>query len=158
MTPQGENGFCIHIVQCGSLISLVQTAAESPSNYDYLLRSRCSGAGANVIACCPSTELQPIIDHIGDELLPSREICGQELSKSIYGGQITRIDEFPWTAQLWYINCKWILVICDVDEHPWIIIIESFSLESTDDCLRWNSYQCRSCGNGGTLCQFIDIR
>jgi len=104
VTPKGVNGYCVHLLQCASLVALVQ----NPADHNYLVSSRCSGSGENVTACCPATELKADVNHIGfrDSLLPSREICGQQSAKRIFNGLITRIDEFPWTAQLWYVNSK----------------------------------------------------
>jgi len=107
VTPQGVNGFCVDILQCSSLVYLVQNSVGNVNNRNYLISSRCSGAGANVIACCPATELKVTIDRIGDSLLPSREVCGQQSAKRILNGMITKTDEFPWTVQLWYANLAW---------------------------------------------------
>lgn len=93
----------MNLIQCQSLLILAQ---DSEKNSEYLLESWCSGSGQKSVVCCPTTELRSDIDNIADTLLPSREICGQQMSKKILNGMVTTIEEFPWTVQLWYSKCR----------------------------------------------------
>lgn len=110
----------MELLQCNSLLTLLQTARENPYNREYLRNSRCGGNIGSVRACCPKSELLGSAANTGyvgntadtgytgnkENLLPGREICGQQSQSNIFGGEITNTDEFPWAVQLWYINSK----------------------------------------------------
>lgn len=91
-------------MQCNSLVSLLQNVKNNQFNVDYLRRSRCGGSGTNIQACCSNIEMRGHLDSKAAQLLPSRNICGQQSVKRILGGNVTKTDEFPWTVQLWYKN------------------------------------------------------
>lgn len=102
------------LLQCGSLVALLPTARENAYNRDYLRSSRCGGNFGGVRACCPIYELQGTgtsgtgTSGTGnkEDLLPGRNVCGQQSHSNIIGGEVTNINEFPWTVQMWYNNSK----------------------------------------------------
>lgn len=115
-TPRRVSGLCTELFQCQSLFAILQSARHNPAHRELLRASHCGGSGQNVYVCCPdvspetnvySNTAPPLIDPAeGRKLLPDRSVCGQQSAKRIVGGVPTKIDEFPWTVQLWYTNCK----------------------------------------------------
>lgn len=113
-TPTQQPGSCVELLQCTSLVRLLQTVRDNPGDREYLRQSQCGGTIRSVHACCPTTELTTITGNKMD-LLPDREICGQQGSHTnIFGGTVTDVDEFPWSVQLWYQNCECIWLVCAV--------------------------------------------
>lgn len=102
MTPNGANGFCVSLLRCKSLVYLLRKADEIPYNADYLKWSKCGGSGINVTACCPVEDLIADLDRKATTLLPPRDFCGKHLAESNPDDKITKLNEFPWVAQIWY--------------------------------------------------------
>lgn len=100
-TPSGEMGFCVPLLQCKSLVDLLNKALEM-ANTDYLRRSKCDGSGLNVTACCPVEDLREDLDRRAKRLLPSRAECGKHLVKGVPDDKITQLKEFPWTVEHYY--------------------------------------------------------
>lgn len=98
-TPNGETGTCKPLVQCQTLRETLIYASTDITQLNLLRASYCGGRHF----CCPKRPKQP---KNGIELLPSRDICGQQGSNNLIvgNGKRTRLNEFPWIAQLWYIN------------------------------------------------------
>ncbi|CAD6997589.1 unnamed protein product [Ceratitis capitata] len=93
-TPDGREGKCISIRECGSLLPLIKDNL-STNEQNFITRSVCGQNGYRV--CCPD----PAPSNRGD--LPSPSKCGKiRLTERIFGGTATDIDEFPWTVLLIY--------------------------------------------------------
>ncbi|XP_036229846.1 serine protease easter isoform X2 [Bactrocera oleae] len=93
-TPNGKNGHCKSIFECGSLLPLVKDNLSARER-NFLAKSVCGQGNRQV--CCPD----PPTNTRGD--LPLPPSCGNiPLKERIFGGSATDIDEFPWTALLIY--------------------------------------------------------
>ncbi|XP_067622036.1 serine protease easter-like [Eurosta solidaginis] len=93
-TPDGKQGKCISVQKCDSLLPLIK-ASISPTELNFLRRSKCGNGFAQV--CCPNTSVN------GGGEFPTPPHCGYvSLTKRIFGGTATDIDEFPWTALIKY--------------------------------------------------------
>lgn len=93
------------MLQCKTLVDLLLTVREKPENREYLRQSRCgdiAGGASKVQVCCPIEVLgnDPISQSNG--LLPATSLCGLQNDERLIGGNITRIDEYPWLVQLIY--------------------------------------------------------
>lgn len=53
-TPDGEDGYCVSIKACDSLITLLRTQSGNPRVRNYLQRSTCGFVGATPNVCCSS--------------------------------------------------------------------------------------------------------
>lgn len=42
------------------------------------------------------------VQPVPNELLPEPGVCGIDTSNRIYGGEVTKLDEFPWMALIEY--------------------------------------------------------
>lgn len=103
-TPQGRPGFCVSLLKCKSLLNLLSDVKENPSDREYLRKSRCddSRSSDNVRVCCPKSDLRSDLEYKADNLLPFRDVCGQQSIQSPSTEALTKLNEFPWTVQLWY--------------------------------------------------------
>lgn len=104
-TPKQENGVCVPILRCKSLVELLKKVHQTPDNRDFLRSSRCgdiNGGTTNVHVCCPTSEFgsDPIAQS--DGLLAPLSVCGLQNENRLISGNITAIDEFPWLVQLFY--------------------------------------------------------
>lgn len=88
------------LLQCKSLVELLDKVLEIPANVYYLRRSKCGGSGVIVTACCPVEDLREDLDRKAKRLLPPRSDCGHHSESSIPDDKITKLDEFAWTVQI----------------------------------------------------------
>lgn len=95
MTPNYEDGECIDLINCPSLLKVFRryAATKSESDRRFLQQSQCKTK--QITVCCP-------VDSKVD-LLPSAPKCGLSLTDKIFGGTQTELTEFPWTALLGYV-------------------------------------------------------
>lgn len=110
-TPNSEDGYCVPMLQCKSLVEMLTTVGQNPQNREYLRKSRCdntSAGAATIRVCCPIEVLgNDAISH-SNGALPPLSVCGQQnnVEDRLIGGNVTSIDEFPWVAQLIYKDSK----------------------------------------------------
>uniref|UniRef100_A0A2C9GV93 CLIP domain-containing serine protease n=1 Tax=Anopheles dirus TaxID=7168 RepID=A0A2C9GV93_9DIPT len=108
VTPRGEPGKCILFRECASLVELHSKPILMPSDTEFVMNSRCGQLNRKTLVCCadsgavktpttPSSE-----DPVEKVSLLESPQCGIQLADRIYGGQITGVNEFPWTALLEY--------------------------------------------------------
>lgn len=102
ITPNGERGFCVDLLECKSNVFLLVKTKTNPDNAEYLRRSKCGGNGTNVTACCPLVDLREDLDGKATRLLPSRTVCTLQSAQSVSSDKITKLNEFPWTVQIFY--------------------------------------------------------
>lgn len=87
-TPSKEAGVCLEIVLCKSLLARLQTPAQA--DREYLRGSRCGKKDSTIRVCCPMSEVASQISG-KENLLPSRDVCGQQSKSNIIGGKNTAI-------------------------------------------------------------------
>lgn len=51
--PQGQQGICINIRKCSSLLNLLQSNPQDPQVGNYLRSSVCGYEGTDPLVCCP---------------------------------------------------------------------------------------------------------
>lgn len=73
--------------------------------------STCSVVNREVHVCCPleavNTNGTEVRETFKDLLpIPGDGVCGTGFIEKIYGGNLTKIDEFPWMALLKYSKRK----------------------------------------------------
>ncbi|XP_017081795.1 serine protease 7 [Drosophila eugracilis] len=125
--PNQNQGQCLSIYDCQSLLSLVQQTFVTSEDRNFLRNSQCTnGVGRQPHVCCtndrsygpqdttstapPVTPANP--GQQGQEgqqgqgnLLPSPPKCGpHSFSNKVYNGNDTAIDEFTWMALLEYVD------------------------------------------------------
>ncbi|CAD6995818.1 unnamed protein product [Ceratitis capitata] len=132
-TPLQENGTCVSIMECDSLRRLETKQPRTYMENMYLEKSICANYAERKV-CCPISEARqrttttstqrptpaipitnrPTTAAEPKSTPPTPEGVGQWINdpkcgriapeNRIYGGRITSIDEFPWTARLIYIS------------------------------------------------------
>ncbi|XP_055847604.1 serine protease easter-like isoform X2 [Episyrphus balteatus] len=106
--PNGENGLCIHLEQCTELYQMLPKKPLPQANINFLRSSQCGAVNGKV--CCSDRQMRPspsISDSIKtrmgtDTNLPEPGQCGNVRSNRMYGGSITKLDEYPWMALIEY--------------------------------------------------------
>uniref|UniRef100_A0A182QQ75 CLIP domain-containing serine protease n=1 Tax=Anopheles farauti TaxID=69004 RepID=A0A182QQ75_9DIPT len=96
VTPDGAAGKCILFRECQPLLTIYNKPVNTPEDTKFLTASRCGALDRKTLVCCPG------LADTGKTSLPSPPNCGIQLSDRIFGGQPTKIDEFPWTALIEY--------------------------------------------------------
>ncbi|XP_017479451.1 PREDICTED: serine protease easter-like [Rhagoletis zephyria] len=128
ITPNGRRGSCIILQECKKLYTLLLSQPLHDVNRLYLSQSQCGYLNGRVLICCPeqntNSSIQPpiakksvpssqavkkavLLDKTSTEYpkirkLPRPGQCGQMTSSRIYGGNATKIDEYPWMALIEY--------------------------------------------------------
>lgn len=104
-TPNNQNGLCIPLASCDSLYRLIQKNPLYPEDRNYLRASQCDYVQQPYVVCCPDAYNTPSPPSNGESLsslLPAPGVCGTDNTNRIIGGEITKIDEFPWMALIEY--------------------------------------------------------
>ncbi|CAD7084979.1 unnamed protein product [Hermetia illucens] len=105
-TAKREPGECIRLVECKPMVDLLQKTPLTANDRSYLQQSQCGYRGGDVLICCPfaTAQTRAPVPNSGDgaNLLPAPGTCGAGAADRIYGGNVTKIDEFPWMALLEY--------------------------------------------------------
>ncbi|XP_028895834.2 serine protease easter isoform X1 [Zeugodacus cucurbitae] len=128
ITPNGRPGSCVILQHCKKLYTLLINQPLHDVNRLYLSQSQCGYLNGKVLICCPDQNTTPLIltqvavkpiksgpgfkkavllDKMPMESTKSRKLprpskCGQMTSSRIYGGNTTKIDEYPWMALIEY--------------------------------------------------------
>jgi len=115
ITPNRERALCIILQECKYLFNILLSQPISDVDRLYLSRSQCGYQNGQVLICCsdrhrtaepitptkPQPTSLPIQSH-SNSLIPEPGQCGSVLSNRIYGGNETKIDEYPWMALIEY--------------------------------------------------------
>ncbi|XP_037818581.1 serine protease easter-like [Lucilia sericata] len=110
ITPNRERALCIILEDCKYLYNILVSSPLRDADRLYLSRSQCGYQNGKVLICCPDRYRQvtqqtvpptPPPNYVNN-LLPQPGQCGNVLSNRIYGGNKTKIDEFPWMALIEY--------------------------------------------------------
>ncbi|XP_049534152.1 uncharacterized protein LOC125950324 [Anopheles darlingi] len=96
VNPSGESGSCILFRECQPLVDIFKKPFNTPDDTEFLQASRCGDLQGKPLVCCAGVVVEE------RTTLPEPPNCGTQLSDRIYGGQPTKIDEFPWTALIEY--------------------------------------------------------
>ncbi|XP_053667533.1 CLIP domain-containing serine protease B4-like [Anopheles marshallii] len=96
VNPAGEPGKCIPTRDCEVLLHVVGQAIVSPKEKLFLLNSRCGTHERRPLVCCAGPPPDERLE------LPSPPSCGIQSSSRLIGGQLTQIDDFPWTVLIEY--------------------------------------------------------
>ncbi|XP_052890735.1 CLIP domain-containing serine protease B4-like [Anopheles moucheti] len=88
--PVGEAGKCILFRECQPLVNIYNNPITTQQDTEFLTQSRCGMLQRKTLVCCAGSNQR--------SSLPEPPHCGVQLSDRILGGQLTEIDEFPWTA------------------------------------------------------------
>jgi Regulatory CLIP domain of proteinases len=106
-TPDNKFGSCIPIKQCSSLLKILNSKPISQQNLQLLRKSQCDFTN-NVVQVCCANEKPMTVDQRGqidaNKLLPDYKTCGAVVHDRIYGGEQTKVDEFPWTVLIQYVD------------------------------------------------------
>ncbi|XP_075147894.1 serine protease ea-like [Haematobia irritans] len=110
ITPNRERALCIVLNDCKYLYNVLTAKPLRDADRLYLSRSQCGYQNGKVLICCPDRyrQIQPVTPAptsppaLINNLLPHPGQCGNVLSNRIYGGNKTKIDEFPWMALIEY--------------------------------------------------------
>uniref|UniRef100_A0A336LMT0 CLIP domain-containing serine protease n=1 Tax=Culicoides sonorensis TaxID=179676 RepID=A0A336LMT0_CULSO len=110
-TPRQEVGQCIALNRCQSLFNLLRKRPLTIQDRTYLSQSQCGWSGNYPSVCCPDGVPQqprptarpaPVSPTTSKLPVPGQGQCGLDTSERIYGGEATKIDEYPWLALLQY--------------------------------------------------------
>lgn len=108
ITPNQERALCIHLEQCTYLFNLVKKKPLLNDDKTFLQRSQCGSNNGKVLICCPERQIgaglpeAPTTQTRVGVNLPQPGTCGNVISNKIYGGNQTKIDEYPWMALIEY--------------------------------------------------------
>lgn len=58
------------------------------------------------MVCCNVNDLEDTFRILATTFLPSQNECGISPGDRIYGGNITAVDEYPWTALIKYTSTR----------------------------------------------------
>lgn len=128
-TPNGVDGVCIDIFTCPGVVSFMLSNNTIESRTRKIEIVQANICGEHSICCQPNgnymeTQLDARSPSLGEpndediDLVAVQEkfekdigVCGTFHTPRITGGQSTKLDEFPWTVQLFY---KDLLSECNV--------------------------------------------
>lgn len=104
-------GTCVLLQTCPELFEISKMTPLSSQNYAILLRSKCGAESDETYCCSMQSSALPKVEQNVTKLVevsrvevpyawPDPPICGSDFQDRIVGGNITQIDEFPWTVLL----------------------------------------------------------
>ncbi|XP_053956280.1 uncharacterized protein LOC128861931 [Anastrepha ludens] len=102
-TPNGIAGACISIIDCDSLMKIMNKSDFLNNDVNYLKASFCADADNFPKVCCPNDMSMPAKAN-----LPMPPYCGRVVAENDtdVAARTTDIDEYPWTALLIYTNAR----------------------------------------------------
>lgn len=83
-------------------MTLIHRVPLAATDRKFLRDSQCDYVNGQPAVCCTDAPLQT--RGAGDNLLPVPGECGSDTSNRIFGGEVTRLDEFPWMALIEYLK------------------------------------------------------
>ncbi|XP_055850336.1 uncharacterized protein LOC129914911 [Episyrphus balteatus] len=108
ITPNWERGLCINLEKCTYLYNLLVKKPLPDADKIFLRGSQCGYANGKVFICCAVRKIRPpppasvsVETRLGTNL-PEPGECGSVISNRIYGGKVTKFDEYPWMAMIEY--------------------------------------------------------
>ena len=125
LTPERLAGNCVFLRSCSVLLSLFQKRVITQVDRQYLSSSQCGFQDNKPLVCCKAENYKPLptdnpqlisqstnrqfqssSQPPRNSLLPRIGVCGFDASDRIFGGERTKIDEYPWMALLQYSKRK----------------------------------------------------
>jgi len=115
--PKNQVGVCIPLFNCNSLVTTLREKPLTTEKRQFLAASQCGWSGNQPTVCCidgipqkgGETTQKPAVSAAPTSapskgLLPKpgTNACGIDTSERIYGGNVTKIDEYPWLVLLEY--------------------------------------------------------
>ncbi|XP_020712979.1 serine protease easter [Ceratitis capitata] len=113
-SPFNGKGVCVQISEC----QFIKDIVNGPLNADLKDKVQKSQCGYDntfkenskrILVCCPERHMidtkSNVRSNVGDgkgNILPAAGVCGTSLTDFIYGGEKTRILDYPWVALLRY--------------------------------------------------------
>ncbi|XP_055691133.1 uncharacterized protein LOC129794355 [Lutzomyia longipalpis] len=144
--PEGGQGTCVKLHECKALYDILANKRPlTESDKQYLRERQCGYFDPTVAVCC-AVEISSN-SNFNNNLLPDPEqgMCGIDTSNRIYGGEITKIDEYPWMTLLRYkkpgnrfgFHCGGVLI------NNRYVMTASHCVNGRDIPVDWTLYQCR---------------
>ncbi|XP_060870727.1 venom protease-like [Metopolophium dirhodum] len=104
-TPNGDNGNCINIKKCPTLLYLLEYRKQNSSITNFLIKSKCGDDGNFPYypkVCCPF--VNQIYETVSSVKLPSQDTCGRSNVNHtlIVKERIAELGAWPWIAALGY--------------------------------------------------------
>uniref|UniRef100_A0A182YKD7 Uncharacterized protein n=1 Tax=Anopheles stephensi TaxID=30069 RepID=A0A182YKD7_ANOST len=96
VNPVGEPGKCVPTFECEVLLPVLGQAKVSIRDRIFWDRSFCGTYKRRSLVCCAGP---PPDEHLN---LPLPPYCGVQHQSRLYGGQLTQLEDFPWTALIEY--------------------------------------------------------
>lgn len=101
--PNGQSGLCVPLRGCRPLKEIYTKPVVSLEESTFLTNSRCGMDGRVPLVCCVTPDLATATSAPPKTTVES---CGVDYSERIFGGNVTDLDEFPWTALIQYRRTK----------------------------------------------------
>jgi len=99
---------CKPFNDCDELKRLAEKGFLTPQERDLLRTKQCNSINRVAYVCCGTRSFTPTRPpqvpqpSNSRSKFPKPPTCGVSQGNRIYGGELTEIDEHPWTVQLWY--------------------------------------------------------
>ncbi|XP_060807818.1 phenoloxidase-activating enzyme [Amyelois transitella] len=120
-TPEGMEGQCVDIYQCGHLASMLKPPVPKDVA-QYLQKSRCNGPSQYSVCCGPAPTTPASGVEVGNcenrvfalPPDPRTRCCGVDSNgaNKIIGGEKANIDEYPWLVIIEYSKDNKIKLLC----------------------------------------------
>lgn len=117
VSPFNGNGTCVQLIECQFIVDIVSGSLNA-ENEEKLRKSQCGYDNTfkdnshRIVVCCPDKHLKEPTPHRSQpsterqespgNVLPFAGECGSAITDFIYGGNKTRILDYPWMALLRY--------------------------------------------------------
>ncbi|XP_059611758.1 serine protease easter-like [Phlebotomus argentipes] len=102
--PDGSTGVCVNLHECKHLYEILTSKRPLTEDDKQYLRERQCGFFSGTVGVCCEVEVSSNSGFSNNDLLPDPNSgqCGIDTSNRIYGGEVTKIDEYPWMVLLRY--------------------------------------------------------
>ncbi|CAO1427647.1 unnamed protein product [Diamesa serratosioi] len=107
-TPDQYRGECVYLKSCAALVTRINKKPLAHEDRLFLSLSQCGYRDRQPLVCCRPVENvtpvtpAPVAPPPRNNLLPRIGVCGIDAEDRIYGGERTKVNEYPWMALLQY--------------------------------------------------------
>lgn len=182
VNPNQESGRCVLVQECTTILATLRKEILTHSDVAFLYESECGKLGRKSLVCCPNSSIRHENASTGEStsfgtanrvdspvegssypesnLLPRPGECGTQPSYQLFGENVTKLDEQPWTVlvhlgNLPYettfecggalISSRYVLTAahCVHDTQKWrnlTVRLGEWDTESTVDCITIENY------------------